>query len=91
MLGDGAFTGTQVGIRGEVRRVEVSKKPPLTVTVECGFTIFDETGGRASMGASARVVDEKNEGKAAVAKAAADQCARNLEADLKAAVARTTR
>jgi hypothetical protein len=74
----GSLDGTEVGVRGEVLHVDTSKKDKTTA-VECAFTVFDKTGGRARMGATA---------KGAKASEASQACAQSLASELKSAVAR---
>jgi hypothetical protein len=89
VLGAAPFGDSLVGVRGDVRRVEIARKDKqLTATVDCALVVTSGTSARTTMGASARVVDAGGEAKDRLARSAAEACAKSLEADLRDAVAR---
>ncbi len=91
-LGSNPFGDSTVGLRGDVRRAVVHHKDKkLDVTLECSFIVYDETGGRATLGATAHVVDDDSKGRRAVVTDAATRCAKSLDADLRTAVERARR
>lgn len=81
VLGD-ALAGSTVGVRGEVRRARFKNG---VATAECGLTVFDARGLRATVRGAATVEVAGAAAVVALPKAA-EACARAVEGELRAAV-----
>jgi hypothetical protein len=82
-IGD-AISGSKLGVRGEIRRVDVKK---TEATAECLLYVFDNSGPRATLRATARSEIDPTSPRDRAVKSAAEACGASLESDLRAAIA----